>query len=452
MIGRPIGLSGATSASVTPLVAVIGDSITVADYSGSDRISLPVTTNHNSQSHGFMAWALALCGQRVAMPLQKNVWGFPGMETSRILDELPAFLAQMPKKPGVTVVECGTNNIYHDTATATFESITADWTAIAAYLTQQGSRVIFVPILPRTTGFSALFTATQFETMDRCNRWLNAFAAKSNGTIAVASSCLLPLTDATLTGAQPKAGLFSDGTHPGVGGAYQIGKAIAAILSTWFPPLDLLPTNSMVWSASTPFANLLPNPMMNGTGGTATAPLTGTVPTNWTASMTATSGLTVAASKVTSVFDGSPMTQLTFGGSYTITGRSVPDYVAAPVFGRIFSNVSSSATSTLIAGDTIEALMAFEIDAGNNCINLPKLEMRWEGSTGYNRAMGEGARGEIPNEAIRGVLRTATYTYSGAALNAPSLLAYAFLRCTDGTYSPSANIRFGRAVIQKVES
>ncbi|MGK2911241.1 MAG: SGNH/GDSL hydrolase family protein [Sphingobium sp.] len=433
-------------------MGAIGDSITTADFNGSDRVSLPVTVNDNSGAHGYMTWALTLSGQRVSMPLRQYVWGFPGKETSEIFAAIPSFLAQMPRKPSTLVVECGTNNIFHNAATGTFESITSDWTAIAAYLTARGIRVIFIPILPRTTGFSTLFTAAQFEVLDRCNRWLNAFAANSKGTIAVASSCLIDLTDPTSVGAQPKANLFGDGTHPAVGGGYYIGKAVSAILNTWYPPIDLLPSSSLVWSAGTPRANLLPNPMMSGTSGTVTAPAAGTAPTSWTASMTTVTGLTMTVSKVTSVYDGSPMTQLSFGGTYSVTGRPTADYVAAPIMGRIVSSVSGSATAGLLDGDTVESLIAFEIDQGNNCINAPKLELRWEGATGYNRAMGEGAQGWLPSEAVRGVLRTAPHTYSGNALNAPQLLAYAFLRCTDGTYNPSATIRFGRAVIQKVES
>lgn len=118
-----------------------------------------------------------------------------------ILANLPSFMAQMPRLPGLMVLECGTNDIGHAGATATFEAITGDWTAMARYLNGRGVRTIFVPILPRAAGFSALFTVTQFELMERCNRWLNGLAQRSEGWVAVASACLPALADPALAGA-----------------------------------------------------------------------------------------------------------------------------------------------------------------------------------------------------------------------------------------------------------
>ena len=441
-------------ASATPIGAVIGDSISTADYNGADRTSAsPPPTNILKSAKGFMAWALALSGQRIVVPTQTNVWGFPGQETGTILAQIPAFLAQMPRKPGVVVVECGTNNIFHnDGITSSFAAITADWQAIALYLARRNIRTIFVPILPRTGGFSPLFSPAQFQVMDRCNRWLNGFASQSEGMVAVASACLVDLTDPASVGAQPKAGYLHDGTHPGVAGGYYVGKAIAAILRNWYPPLDLLPTNNLTWASGLSGTNFLSNAMMEGASGTVTAPsagtISGTAPTGWTASMSNSVGLTVSNSQVASALTGRRMHQMTFGGSYTVTGAATPNWAH---YGRLFQVVSTPALSAIAAGDQLEALIEFEVDGGMNGFAFPRLEFRWQSPAGYNADM-QSAEGELPPEAISGVLRTAPHQFTGTpGVAEVALMALGYLRSVNGTYNPSGSVRFGRAVIQKVE-
>ncbi|GLJ00294.1 SGNH/GDSL hydrolase family protein [Sphingobium sp. BS19] len=232
-------LAKAALAATTPLGASIGDSIATADYNGSDRVTLPpAPTNILKSAKGILTWALILCGQRVQVPTTTNIWGFPGETTATILTNLPAFHAQMPRKPAFMYVHCGTNDVKDGLS---FETIVANWEAIAQFNAQRNCRTIFAPILPRTSGFSALFTAAQFQVMDRCNRWLARFAARAQGMVAVASACLPDIADPASVGAQPRAGYTYDGTHPAIAGGYYAGKAVAAILRTWYPPIDLLP-------------------------------------------------------------------------------------------------------------------------------------------------------------------------------------------------------------------
>lgn len=441
-------------ASASPVGAVIGDSIATADYNGADRVTpSPAPANVLKGANGFISWALALSGQRIVVPTDTHVWGFPGQETGTILSQLPVFLAQMPRKPGVLVVECGTNNIFHnDGITSTFAAITADWQAIALYLARQNIRAIFVPILPRTSGFSALFSAAQFQVMDRCNRWLSALASRSEGRIAVASACLPDVTDPASIGAQPKAGYFHDGTHPGIAGGYYVGKAIAAILRNWYAPIDLLPANNLTWASGLPSTNFLSNAMMQGAGGAIAAPsagtISGTAPTGWTAGMSNSAGLTVTNSQVTSVSTGQRMHQMTFGGSYTVTGAATASWAH---FGRLYQTVANGALADIQPGDALEALIEFEVDAGINGFAFPRLEFRWNGASGYNADM-QLAEGELPPEAISGVLRTAPHIFGAQpAPGQVALMAYGNLKSVNGTYTPSGSVRFGRAVIQKVE-
>jgi hypothetical protein len=436
------------SSRVLPLGGACGDSITSPDAGGGG-------TNILKGVNGYMAWALVLCGQRVKCPVPAYTQGNPSQETSVILANLPAMIAAMPRKPGFMVIECGTNNIYHDaagTGVGSFASITGDWLAIANYLISLGIRVIFVPILPRGAGFSTLFTAAQFNVMDRCNRWLMNFSQQSS-MVAVASDCLQPMTDPASVGAQPKTGMMYDGTHPGTRGAYYIGKAIARILSAWFPPLDVLPYNNLAYSASSPTANLLVNGMMEGTGGVVSAAASGTATgqaaTSWTADNNLAAGLTATHSLVTSAISGTRMHQIAFTGSHTVAGSS-----AGPTFGYYSRIRQSAAQAALAAGDRIEALIAFEIDAGQQGLAFPQLQMRWKGSSNYNTDM-HSSHGELPNEAIAGVLRTPEHLYlpTEFPLNSGDLMMLAFAHLKsypDGAVTDGATIRFGRAVIQKV--
>ncbi len=212
---------------------------------------------HTASTNCILNWALVLSGQRVRVRVSTNVWSFPGQETGTILANLAGFLSQMPVRPGFVVVECGTNNIYHNGASGTLAAITADWTAITLMLKQHGIRTIFLPILPRIGGtgyFSTVLSAAHYGVMDRCNRWLNALAQASGDRVAVASSCLADITDPASVGASPRPNYTVEGTQPGVTGAYYIGKAIAAILRSWYPPIDLLPARTPNGPQPTPSA------------------------------------------------------------------------------------------------------------------------------------------------------------------------------------------------------
>lgn len=435
-----------------PVVAIIGDSIVSPDAgsAASNRLKL---------ANGVLSWAMILSHQRVISPpgyQQAN----PSQQTSVILANLPAFIDAMAIRPGAIVVECGTNNVNADatsTGVGSFASITADWTAIATLNARRGIRTIFVPILPRTSGISPLWNGTQFDTADRCNRWLANFAQQTSGMVAAATSCLPKLTDPASVGGQPRSGITYDGTHPAVPGAFYVGQAISRILTTWFPPLDLLPSSNLTWSASSPYANLIDNSQMQGAAGAVNAAsgggtASGTAPTGWTAANELATGLSVAHAPVVSSVSGITMHQMTFSGSHTVAGATTdPTYAYRT---RLFRNASTAATQSLIAGDTVEALIYFEIDAGQQGLAFPFLEMRWKSASNYNRDC-HTAPSELPNEAITGVLRTFPHTYVAGELPLVAgdlgLFAGVHLKSfPNGAVTDSAVVRFGRAVIQKV--
>lgn len=435
-------------ASSLPNGAAIGDSITKPDYTNSDQVTPTSATSWNKSSNGFMAWALALSGQRVEVPANTNVWSFPGKTSAFILSNLDAFITQLPRKPGFVVVECGTN----DAATGVLAATTiANWTSIANYLTSRGIRVIFMPILPRN---STDFTQIRADNAIQCNTWLREAARRSGGMIAMVD-CLRPLALTTSTLYEPisSPAVMWDSplTHPNTLGAYYIGKGIAAILNQWYPAVDHLPLSAITYDATnSPGANLLASAMF--TSGSAASGVSGTRPENWPASMSADVGLTCASSLVTSALDGMPMGQLVFGGTYTKNGVSVPD---TSVYGRYqyTINAGDARLTQIQAGDTYECLAALEIDSGNNSIQCPQLEWRWDGASNQNSDMRHAAtsQGDLPSgEAIKAVLRTPPHTYTGSPAGSMQVNLTAFLKSLTGTYSPTATIRWGRPVIRKV--
>ena len=277
--------------------------------------------------------------------------------------------------------------------------------------------------------------------------------------MAFASACLPGVTDPASIGSKPRTNYTIDGTHPGVSGAYYIGKAVAAVLRHWYPPLGLLPASNMVWAADSPQGNLLANGMMQGSSGSVTAPgagtLSGTAPTGWRMSMAGTAGLTVTGSQVAGTVAGSPLygyptQQLAFSGSYTRVGFFERPDVRLQ---RTPRAVAAQPADRHAAGDRIEALIGFEIDAGNSCISFPALNFRWGGSSGFNAECYLAPR-DLPNEAISGVLRTPSHVFTAppAANSDVYLFAYAYLKSNpDGAVTAAGTIRFGQAVLQKVD-
>ncbi|WP_168195953.1 SGNH/GDSL hydrolase family protein [Novosphingobium sp. EMRT-2] len=430
---------------------MIGDSITKPDYTNSDQVTPTTATSWNKSSNGFMAWALALSGQRVEVPANTNVWSFPGKTADYIYSYLDTFISGLPKIPGFVVIECGTNSV---TTGATYSQITAKWLQMIQYLVARDIRVIFVPILPRN---ATDFPQTKADIAIRCNQWLWEISRKYGGKVAVAD-CLRPLalTSSTLYEPISSPAIMWDSplTHPNTLGAYYIGKAIAVILNQWYPPVDLLPLTSISYDATnSPYANLISTSMMTS-GQAATAPVTGTRPVSWPASQAPSSGLTVASSLVTSAYDNMPMTQMVLGGSYTTSGISVPN---TSVYARYQYNISAGDAKlvNIQAGETLDCLCALEIDTGNNIIQCPQLEWRWDGNTNQCSDMRHAAtsQGDLPaNEPIRAVLRTPPHTFTSSPADVMQVNLTAFLKSVTGTYSPSATIRWGRPIIRRLPS
>ena len=178
--------------------------------------------------------------------------------------------------------------------------------------------------------------------------------------------------------------------------------------------------------------------------------LSGTSPTNWTMTMSNTDGLTVTGSQVISPVSGMPMHQFAFSGSYSPAGAGV----SSQAYARILCTPMAATIAAIAPGDTVEALMAFEIDAGTSVIAQPTLQMRWNGSANYHADMYPTApQGVLPGESITGVLRTPMYRFE-AKPNAGSLQlhAYVYLRDLPTTSaSVSGKFRLGRMCLQKVE-
>lgn len=414
-----------------PLAAAIGDSITAANTNWTDSVT---PANLLTGAAGYGEWASVLCKQRVQLPYNYS-FGYPSQETSVVLSNLPKVLALNPR-PSVVYVECGTNNINNSGA---YSAITTDLAAIAAGLLQAGIRVIFLPILPRTA-----FTQAQGAIAERVNRWMLDFSLRAAGWVAVAGYMpSLSSTASTTWGAATN--VLYDGIHPSIKGAFYMGKAIAQILNVWFPPVDILPTNSLVYDATNnPNGNKLASPQFASSGGTVTPAAAGVSPSGWTLDLSGGGSVVTTGSLVTATDGALLHQQVISAGPYTSTGSSsAPDYTH---LSRLFQSISAA---KLPGSETIRAACYVEVDAGASNIAVPTLQLRWGGSSAFNASLWPSQAFEMPSEAWSGVLLTPphTFTTAPAAGDVVMFMNTYFAGSSAASLSPSGTVRFGRPAV-----
>lgn len=412
-----------------PLAACLGDSNTAANSNWTDSVE---PTNRLMSADGYAEWASVLSHQRVQLPYN-YVFGYPGEETSYGLTKLASVLALSPM-PSVVLVNFGTNNILHAGSTATFASITADLASIASTLTTAGIRVIFIPIPPNSS-----FTAAQSDVAVRCNAWMRNAAWNYPKRIAVADTQRIFARNSTAFA--PGTNVTYDGTHFATLGAFWVGKAIAEIYETWFPPIDLLPMTDLNFHATnSPYAQKLLTPQFQATGGTATSPATGDVPANFTIDVKNAADVVTTGSLVTGSNGESLSQQVISGGPYTVAEIGEATHGT-----RLFQSVSNVRVQ---AGDTLRAACYFEMDAGHSNLSHPTLVFRWGGANAFNASLWPHVK-DVPAIAWSGVLLTPPHTFADqpSSGDVVVLMETYFSTVTTGDLSPSGTVRFGRPTL-----
>lgn len=296
-----------------------------------------------------------------------------GETISQINDRIDTALNKY--RPRYAVYMAGTNDIQSSSITSISTADTAAASAIAniaqgwAKIRSYNVIVLAYTITPRT-GLSGF----QRRTWAQVNSWIRKNANTTPGVFLAGDSAKAagnPSTGNWLESGEygAVATTNADSIHATSYGYYLIGCESARRLTAILPSIQSPSLNSpeLAYDATNgnnPLGNLLINGKMLGTGGTQTAPATGTVADSWTVQATPTipvSG-TIVTSKVTRSISSNDATQVAHLGEWqqvSMTGGSTAGVLALQ---QEIQNLSGGAFAI---GDVVCATLQFETDETN---------------------------------------------------------------------------------------
>lgn len=270
-------------------VVIWGDSYTSKNFvSGTDAYT---------SAQGFWTWASVLSGHRLRL---LNNAGVFGQGSAQILARFGTDVA--PYKPGWVTIMAGNNDAAGGVDAPT---IITNLTAMLDAVRGIGARAILYTIPPRNA-----LTQAQRQVQTAVNHWIRDQARLRNGVYLV--DAWQPLVDLSTNGIS--SALSGDGIHPTGVGAARLGRATAAVINAFVPPVDFL------GHAVDDLLMMTTNPYLTGTTGTLGTGVTGAVASNWTTAPV--TSVTAAASLVART-DGLPgqwqQLQVTAGTGLTLS-------------------------------------------------------------------------------------------------------------------------------------
>jgi lysophospholipase L1-like esterase len=183
----------------------------------------------------------------------------------------------------LVIILTGYNDFAGNARTA--DAVYSDVTTMATMARNSGKRVCIVSALPWTTGG----TNTDRGEAARYNRKIRAFCGVTEGVrFADAAKYLVDATNATRF--SPLSGMLgSDGIHPTPKGAERIAQAIWDAVQRDTPVVSrLVSSNADNYGFDSSSTNIQDNGPWTNSGGTVTAPASGTAATGFTVTMSAT--------------------------------------------------------------------------------------------------------------------------------------------------------------------
>ena len=465
--------SGAMSVARNRCV-LFGDSITAYNTATASNALA-------NQARGYMTWANILLGER-RLEVVSNL-GVGGDTTAQMLARINSVLAVDAE---YVVVLGGSNELLGNYFT--IDTVTSNLTAIYELLRAAGRKVIAVSTLPVTAAHPN-YTQQAATRVRAVGNWIADYCRSHAGMIYVDG--MGAVLDTTSSGLVPTTGYFADSTHPGVPGAYAIGKAIKTTVYNLIPPLANGPSSvgdsylaaqrtltSLTGTGVTATATLAAHGLLvgdpitiegatpagyNGSWIVTTVPTTGTFTYACTASGAATG--TIKVSNSDQILDnplfGTPSAGL--ASSWTIIESSTTSTptTSSRTDGKgnwqqlSVTSSGASAFVTLQGGDHITRVFSgdtivfeCEIECDATPVNLEGIQLELNciaGGTVYTAIANYRLTGSTaPNEAWSGVLRTEPLTLSGAITRCrPKALAY---------FSAAGNavFRVGRAKVIKI--
>lgn len=262
-------------------VALLGDSITENNGGGPDLQVNPIAGLSSYNNSGYWTWASIGLNHR--MQLAYN-FGVSGYTTSDVLSTaLPSLLALDPR-PTFAIICAGINDVIEGVPTMTIE---ANLDEITTTLLEAGITPVLCTLLPVT---NAILSSTAMRSSRLAvNEWIRSRRYLSPVLVCDwAPAYADPVTGEAL------AAYCSDGLHPSMAGAQEIGKHLAQLLAPLAP--IALPTGL---ESEADAANYLQHGFFSGSGGTVDTGITGTLAASWGANWSFSTAGTAACSKVT---------------------------------------------------------------------------------------------------------------------------------------------------------
>lgn len=278
-------------------IALLGDS-RAANYFISFAPGDPLGGKRKNAQHP-LAWALALCGQRAQV-------AYNGGKSGKRSDEwqtLPGNGAWSAMGNLAAVLTCGARWVMISCGGAVndiSQGFTADqvWSGYNGAPGLKATLDMIVaaglrPFLFTEIG-AAGFNAARIGHVHALNWYLRDYAARHPACVLFDTGALV--WNPSSTSIAFKAGLSGDGTHFTAMGGYILGTQLAAMLQALIPE-----RSQLICAGHESFANggkqICPNPLfLNATGGTVSAPMTGTAPA--TVSIGRVGGATGSASVI----------------------------------------------------------------------------------------------------------------------------------------------------------
>lgn len=376
-------------------IVLLGDSFLAQDTPG-----VTGDGNYGIRADGIWGWASYLLKQRllVAHSVSDAEAGYMGVgsdTTAQVLARTPQAQAL---SAGYWLIMCGINDL---TQGVPVSQITANLEAIVLAAQNTGTTPVLCT-LPPSNSFNTDAMAVAWLSV---NDWVRKYSWDNQGIILAEISDVY--IDSAAPFPNPLAAYVRDGVHPNTRGAFSIGGRIFDAMDSTVIGNPAIYQN-FYNSTSTDALFLSPNPGLNGTAGTTTAPVTGITANLFGSSIFPTDGSAAcAASKVTRTdTTGAEWQELAFTGAATWTldlDSCQVDLIAG-----------TSVPSGIIPGTSIIQLFhEFEIDAG--AVGYPMCRpslralggtpqffyaMRWETSAQFV---------EIPEDIPPGVIATAKF-------------------------------------------
>lgn len=366
-------------------VAILGASIAEMAGGGGAGVYDTAIASPYTRADGYFPWANASLGGRLTMV--KNA-GVGGERSDQILARVTD-VTNLATLPGYCILsDMASNDLLQSVASAT---IIANVSAICDALQAKGITIVICTVLPLAG------TNAHLQRQAEVNRWIRDRVGQPGFIVC---DWAARWTDPTTV--VPRTGLSTDGTHPTALGAGAIGKVLADAIRPHLGGSIHLASHNLDQLTS----NL--NPMMVGTGGTASTGTSGSVATNWTTLRGTGSGTLTAAKVARTDNIGGEWQSLTLAGG------------GGQFF--LYSDVASGA----VAGQKWQTEMEF-INADFSGITNCQVVCQDGPGTGTQScyALYQAGPSALTPDITAGVLRTPVFTVpSGGPANLRTMLIF----------------------------